>query len=265
MSAIVTGKAAAYSAGNGVTIETVADEERQLRVDLAAAFRLACRNDWHEGVANHFSAAVSADGKRFLMNPRWVHFSHIRASDLMLFDADDDQAMLSDAAPDPSAWAIHSAIHRRLPHARVALHLHPPYATALACLADPAILPIDQVTARFHNRIAIDTAFGGIASGMAEGERIAAAIGNHGAILMGNHGVTTCAPTVAEAYDAMYHLERAARTLMLAYASGRSLSVMPEALAEQTARDWDDYKGAQFAHFAEMKRILDREAPDYAD
>jgi ribulose-5-phosphate 4-epimerase/fuculose-1-phosphate aldolase len=239
-------------------------DERNLRIDLAAAFRLAVRNDWHEGVANHFSAAVSADGRSFIMNPRWMHFSRIRASDLMLFDADDDSTMQSEFAPDPSAWAIHSAIHRRLPNARVALHLHPPYATALTGLADPSIKPIDQVTARFFNRIAIDTAFGGIASGTSEGERIAAAIGNHSAILMGNHGVTTCAPTVAEAYDAMYHLERAARTLMLAYASGQPLSIMPDALAEQTARDWDDYKGAQFAHFDEMKRMLDREQPDYA-
>ena len=61
-------------------------DEAQLRIDLAAAFRLAARNGWHEAVANHFSAAVSPDGKKFLVNPRWRHFSQIKASELILLD-----------------------------------------------------------------------------------------------------------------------------------------------------------------------------------
>ena len=52
-------------------------ELRQMRVDLAAAFRLAAAMNWHESVGNHFSLAVSPDGKKFLMNPRWKHFSLI--------------------------------------------------------------------------------------------------------------------------------------------------------------------------------------------
>ena len=243
----------------------IVTDEAQLRIDLAAAIRLACRNDWHEGVANHFSAAVSADGRTFLVNPRWVHWSRVRASDLVLCDADDPATMDRPDAPDPSAWSIHSAIHRRLPQARVALHIHPPYCTALAGLADPRILPIDQVTARFHNRLAYDLDFGGIASRGEEGERIAATVGNHGALMMQNHGVTTFGATVAEAFDALYHLERAARTLVLAYSTGRPLKVMPEDLAEATAAEWQTYKAAEIAHFDEMKRLLDREAPDYRD
>lgn len=240
-------------------------DEAQIRIDLAAAIRLASRADWTEGVANHFSAAVSADGRRFLVNPRWVHWSRVRASDLVLCDADDPAAMDRPDAPDPSAWSIHSAIHRRLPHARVALHIHPPYCTALAGLEDPRILPIDQVTARFHNRLAYDLSFGGIASEGDEGERIAATVGNHGAVMIQNHGVTTFGTTVAEAFDALYHLERAARTLVLAYSTGRPLKVMPDDLAEATAAEWQTYKDAETAHFEEMKRILDREEPDYRD
>ena len=81
-------------------------EEWQVRVDLAAAFRLTVEMNWHEGVGNHFSAAVSADGKKFLMNRKWRHFSTIRASDLQLLDADDDSIMKTPEAPDASAWAI---------------------------------------------------------------------------------------------------------------------------------------------------------------
>ena len=240
-------------------------DEHQLRVDLAAALRLAARYDWHEGVANHFSAAVSADGRKFLVNPRWRHFSMVKASEMVLCDADDPDTMKRPDAPDPSAWSIHSAIHRNLPHARVALHLHPPYATTLATLKDPAIKPVDQVTARFHDRLAYDLSFGGIATEEAEGERIAKTIGNHSAVMMGNHGVTTVGETVAEAFDAMYHLERAARTMVLAYSTGRELNIMADDLAEETAAEWEVYKDAEFAHFAEMKRILDREDPSYAD
>ncbi|MEM1076906.1 MAG: class II aldolase/adducin family protein [Pseudomonadota bacterium] len=239
--------------------------ETQLRIDLAAALRLSCREGWHEGVANHFSAAVSVDGKRFLVNPRWMHWSRVRASDLILCDAEDQSTMARPDAPDPSAWSIHAALHRDVPQARVALHLHAPYVTALAALRDPTIHPVDQVTARWYNRIAYDLSFGGIASGAEEGARIARSVGDHQAVMMQNHGVTTFGATVAEAWDALYHLERAARTLVLAYSTGQPLAILPDALAEATAAEWQTYKQAEFAHFAEMKRVLDKETPDYKD
>mgnify|MGYP001823946140 FL=1 len=152
-----------------------------------------------------------------------------------------------------------------MPHARVALHLHPPYATALAGLKDPTIKPIDQVTARFFNRLAYDMSFGGIATEEAEGERIATCIGNSSAVMMANHGVTTLAPTVAEAFDALYHLERAAKTMVLAYSTGQELNPMSDAMAEEVAQEWEVYRDAEYAHLAEMKRILDIESPDYRD
>src|SRR5271163_2991862 len=130
--------------------------EQALRVDLAAAFRLAVAFDWHESVGNHFSAALSADGKRFLMNPRWRHFSAIRASDLLSLDVEDADTMKRPNAPGPSAWCIHGAIHRHSPAARVVLHCHPPYAAALSTLKDPAMNPVDQNTARFFGNVALD-------------------------------------------------------------------------------------------------------------
>jgi ribulose-5-phosphate 4-epimerase/fuculose-1-phosphate aldolase len=121
-------------------------DEEQTRIDLAATFRIIAHLGMHEAVANHFSAALSADGKTFLLNPKWKHFSRIRASDLLLLDADDERCA---ARPDvdATAWAIHGQIHQRLPDVRVVLHLHPVYTTSVACLATPQILPIDQNTA----------------------------------------------------------------------------------------------------------------------
>ena len=247
------------------TLAVDTPDEWQLRVDLAAAFRLAALNNWHEAVANHFSLAVSADGKQFLMNPRWKHFSRIRASDLLLLDADDRTAMDKPDAPDLTAWCIHGRLHALAPQARCVLHLHPAYATALASLVDPEIKPIDQNTARFYNRVAYDDGFAGMANTDEEGERLARALGNKAVMMMGNHGVLVAAPTVAEAYDCMYYLERACQTQVLACSTGKPLNVMPNAVAEKTAQEWEEYCDSAFSHFSEMKKVLDSIDPGYAD
>ena len=85
--------------------------------------------------------------KTFLLNPRWQHFATIKASDLLLLNADDEDTMNRPDAPDASAWSIHGAVHAAVPQARVLLHCHAPYATTLCTLKDPAIKPIDQNSA----------------------------------------------------------------------------------------------------------------------
>ena len=142
---------------------------------------------------------------------------------------------------------------------------HPAYGTAIAGLADPEIKPIEQNTARFYNRVTIDLGFGGIADDKEEGERLARSLGNNSIMMMGNHGVLVAGTTVAEAFDALYYLEKACQTLVLAYSTGQKLNVMPHALAEKTARGWEGYKDMAFSHFEEMKRILDRKDPSYAE
>lgn len=239
--------------------------EQQLRVDLAAVFRLAHYFDWHEAVANHFSLAVSADGKQFLMNPRWRHFSKITASELLLLDTDDQSTMKRTNAPDLTAWSLHGRLHALLPQARCIMHLHPPYATAIASLADPDIKPIDQNTSRFFNRIAFDMDYGGMANTDEEGERLARLMGNKSIMMMGNHGILICASSVAEAYDLTYYLERSCRNLVLAYQTGQPLHVMTAAVAEKTAQEWEDDREQFLAHFAEMKSILDATDSTYAD
>lgn len=242
----------------GMTVQSEAD----LRIDLAAAFRLTAAFGWHESVANHFSAAVSPDGRRFLMNPRWVHFSTIKASDLLLLDADDPSVMEGDNAPDPSGWSIHGAAHRENPAARVLLHVHPPHATALSTLKDPSIPPIDQNTARFYTDMAVDLGFDGIATDEAEGQRIAKAFGNHSVLMMGNHGVTCTGQTVAEAFETLYYLEKSCQTVLMAYSTGRELNVMSDEIATKTAEGWKTYAGQAEAHFDYLKSTL---SPDFRD
>jgi ribulose-5-phosphate 4-epimerase/fuculose-1-phosphate aldolase len=236
-----------------------------MRVDLAAAFRLAARFDWHEAVANHLSLAISPDGHKFLMNPRWKHFSQIKASELLLLDADDRDTMNRPDAPDLTAWCLHGRLHAALPQARCIIHLHPPYGTAIASLANPEILPIDQNTARFYNRVAFDMDYGGMANTSDEGDRLARLMGNRQIMMMGNHGILVCAATVAEAFDLSYYLERACRNLVLAYQTGQKLHVMSPAVAEKTAQEWEADREQFISHFEEMKQILDSEDPSYAE
>lgn len=246
---------------NPITAELSPTDLASLRQDLAAAFRICHQFGWSESVGNHFSAAVSADGRKFLLNPRWRHFATIRASDLLLLDADDDRVMQGENAPDPSAWAVHGALHRALPEARVILHCHSPYATALACLADPTLYPLDNNTARFFGRIGYDLAFGGISDNASEGEHLAEAMRGKSVLVMGNHGVTIAGPTVADAFEDLYFFEKAAQTQMLAYAAGKPLAVLSDAVAQNTAEGWVPYRGMAERHFAYLKATLDDADP----
>ena len=239
-------------------------DEHQLRVDLAASFRMIAKLGMHEAVANHFSAAVSADGRKFLMNPKWRHFSRIKASDLVLFDLDATDDIKHRTDVDPTAWAIHGQMHRSLPQARVVMHLHPPFATTIAALADPTIKPIDQNTARYFNRLAVDDSYTGMADSEQEGMRLARLFGNKSRLMMGNHGVLVIANSVGEAFDDIYTIERACQTLVQAYSTGQPLKVLPDDVAENTAQDWEKIVDFSVAHFEEMKRVLDAEDPSYA-
>lgn len=237
------------------------DPQQTQRAELACAFRWAARLDMHEGVANHFSLSVNEDGTRFLINPDSRHFSRIRASDLLLVDALDPGTMEREDAPEPTAWGLHGALHRNCPEARCALHLHPPYATVLASLADSTMLPIDQNCARFFNRVAVDADYGGLALDE-EAERCTRLLRDKRILLMGNHGVIATGPSVARAFDELYYFERAARTLVTAYMTGRELRVLPDEVAETTARQWEELPVAE-KHFAELMAILDEEDPGY--
>lgn len=233
------------------------------REDLACAFRWTARLNMHESVANHFSLATEESGRRFLINPYGRHFSRMRASDLLLLDAEETPEGLGDTV-DPTAYCIHGAMHRNNPQARCVLHVHSKYATALACLKDTSIPPIDQNTMRFYNRVAVDDGFDGMGLDE-EAERLSRTLGNHKVLLLGQHGVMVVGDTVAQAFDELYYFEKACETLITALSTGRALNVASDAVAEKTARQWEEYPGASEKHFQALREILDVEEPDYRD
>jgi ribulose-5-phosphate 4-epimerase/fuculose-1-phosphate aldolase len=234
-----------------------------LRRDLAAAFRAAARFGMHEGVCNHFSLAVD-DNRTFLLNPHGVHFSRLRASNLALVDVegrdlDGDESI-------HTAFYIHARIHFANPNARCILHAHPVHATAIASVEGGRLLPCHQNALRFVDRIAYHDDYGGLVLDDAEGDRIAAALSDKSVLFMKNHGVIVTGPTVADALDDLYYLERAAQLQVVALSTGRPLALVPEAVAAETARQFAKLNPINAAlHFDEIKRILDSEEPDYAN
>ena len=235
------------------------------RVDLAAAFRWTARLNLHEGVANHFSFAINEGGTQFLMNPNQMHFSRIKASDMITVDANNPETLSGPDAPDPTAWGLHGGIHRHCRHARCAMHVHSIHATVLASLADSRLPPIDQNCATFFNRYVIDDGYGGLAF-EEEGERCAALFVDprKKVMIMGNHGIMIIGDTIAETFNRLYYFERAAETYIRALQTGQPLRVLPDDIAEKTAQELEDYPDQDARHLAELRLILDEEGSNYA-
>jgi ribulose-5-phosphate 4-epimerase/fuculose-1-phosphate aldolase len=239
------------------------NRERVGRVELAAAFRMAVRLGFHEGVCNHFSLALTEDGGEFLVNPYGRHFGELRASDLIRVDTD-GRVLAGDGEVEASALYIHGRVHAARPDLRCILHTHMPYATALTSIAGARLEPINQNALRFMGRIAYDDDYGGLALDAGEGDRIARALGGKRIMFMANHGVLAAGGSVGAAFDDLYYLERACQNQVLAMSTGGLLKRVPDDEVARTRAEFDRYDGHGEVHFAALKRILDREEPDYA-
>jgi ribulose-5-phosphate 4-epimerase/fuculose-1-phosphate aldolase len=240
------------------------NRERDGRVELAAAFRIAARLGMHEGICNHFSLALTDDGREFLVNPHGYQFGELRARDLLRVEAG-GRVLSGEGEVEPSALFIHGRMHLARPELRCILHTHMPYATALTSIESGRLEPINQNALRFVGQIAYDDDYGGLALDAGEGDRIAAALTDKRILFLANHGVITVGPSVAAAFDDLYYLERACRNQVLAMATGRPLKRVPDDEAGRTSAEFASYQNQAELHFAAQRRLLAREAPDYAD
>ena len=239
--------------------------EQSARRDLAVAFRWAAKLEMHEATANHFSLAISDDGQEFLINPAGRHFSLVQASDLVLVDLNAKNFGIAESQlVDPTAINLHGQLHKLLPHAKCILHTHMPYATTLACLRDFEFLMLDQNACRFYQRIAYDRDYAGMALEQSEGERVARVLGKSKSVLfLANHGVIVVGNSVAEAFDELYYLEKAAQLQVLALSTGRELSIIEDEIAALVCKQWLEYPKSAEHHFAALIEILDQQSPEY--
>lgn len=227
----------------------------QLRADLALALRAAAHHGLGEGVCNHFSVELPDGSGRFLLNPRGLMWSEVRADDVALVDAE-GQVLAGRHAVEPTAMFIHAAIHRIAGHACV-LHTHMPHATALTLTARRALdTTLSQNAMRFHGRVAVDARYNGLALDAREGERIAHAMQGADVAFLGNHGVVVCGARMDWAYDDLYYLERACQAEVLAHSTGLPLEPVDAALAAEVARQTLGERLQSELFFAALRRNL---------
>ncbi|SDG51781.1 aldolase [Alloyangia pacifica] len=235
------------------------------RVDLAATLRMAARYGLEEGICNHFSAVVPGHPDLFLVNRLGDAFAEARASSLLICDFD-GHVLQGDGEPEATAFYIHARLHKRHPRVGAAFHTHMPNATALTMIEGEPLVWAGQTALKFYGRTVVDEAYNGLALDNAEGDRIAEAMGEADIVFMRNHGVMVCAPNIAEAWDDLYYLERAAEVQLKAMSSGRPLIPVAKELAERTARLMreGDPESARM-HLESIKRQLDLTSPGFRD
>ena len=240
------------------------DALRRARVDLAACFRMAARHGLEEGICNHFSALVPGRDDLFLVNPYGLAFAEVTASSLLVCDFD-GHVLDGEGRPEATAFFIHARLHKGVPRARAAFHTHMPNATALSMIEGQPLAWAGQTALKFHGRTAVDEAYDGLALDEAEGDRIAATLGGCDLVFLRNHGVMVTGPTIAEAWDDLYYLERAAEVQLKAMSTGRPLrSVDPDVARRVAAQMREGDPESARLHLDSIKRILLRQDPGFA-
>ena len=247
------------------------DPVAQARIHLAAAHRLAALHELEEGIDNHFTVTLPGHDDRFLILPFGIHWSEAKASDTMVFN-EAGETLAGSGPVELSARCIHAPIHR-IAGAKVVLHTHQTWATALNMLQDNRLHATTQTSAFLHGHIAYDNTYTGLADTLDEGERLAAVLGKNHYVFMKNHGVLVVGDTVAQAYRRIYRLERVCRMQLIAMAAatgtGQQLAVLSHDVVAQVQKpnphDSHPREERERLFFDAMMRVLDRELPGYRE
>lgn len=243
----------------------VTDAEWQVRVDLAACYRLIAMHGWDDLVFTHVSARVPGPDEHFLINAYGMLFEEMTASSLVKVDLEGSKVLESPHMVNPAGFVIHSAVHEARHDVGCVLHTHTKAGIAVSAQAD-GLLPISQtslfsyVTLGYHD-------YEGVALNDDEKPRLVADLGNHAALMLRNHGLLTTGETVADAFLMMYMLETACQIQVLAQAGGGELLQVPQpivagiqAQAEQVTKGL----GGQLV-WPGLLRKLDRIDPSFRD
>jgi ribulose-5-phosphate 4-epimerase/fuculose-1-phosphate aldolase len=205
----------------------------EARLQLAACFQLAALHGLEEGICNHFSAVVPGHDELFFVNPYGFAFGEITASRLLICDFD-GRVIDGEGQPEATAFYIHARLHKLLPRVKAAFHTHMPSATSLCLIEGPPLLWLGQTALKFYGRTAVDEHYNGLALDDSEGDRIAQAMGDADILFLKNHGVMVAGGSIAEAWDDLYYLERAAEVQLRAMSSNRPLKQVPHDIAQRS-------------------------------
>ncbi|MDE2079920.1 MAG: class II aldolase/adducin family protein [Burkholderiales bacterium] len=242
----------------------VTEAEWKVRVDLAAAYRLAALFGWDDLVFTHISARVPDREGEFLINPYGLMFDEITASSLVKIDTEGRKLDDSPYPVNPPGFVIHSAVHAVRHDAACVMHLHSINGVAVAAQRG-GLLPLSQhsifvlASLGYHD-------YEGVAVRDDEKPRLVADLGRKTNLMLRNHGLLTVGPTVADAFQAMYMFETACMIQVRAQAGGGPLVTIPQeiiATAAEQSRAATRGQGAQQLVWPGLLRRLDRRLPGY--
>jgi len=229
---------------------------RAARLDIATAFRWGARMGLNEGVnGGHFSYAPPGMDDRFLAIPNGLHWAEVTPDNLILVDHH-GTTLEGAGRIERSNLHIHAGIHRIRPDARCVLHAHMPFSTALSIVKGARLEPIGQQSLRFHGRVAYYDEFNALAHSDDEGERMGRALADKAVLFLQSHGVIVTGPTVGQAFDDLYYLERACMNQVHAMSTGAELHRIPREMAELAVRQYMGQRENSELHFASLKRML---------
>ncbi|MGO4890712.1 class II aldolase/adducin family protein [Flavobacterium sp. W21_SRS_FM6] len=243
--------------------QQVSSEEWQLRVDLAACYRIVAMHGWDDLVFTHISARVPGPEHHFLINPYGLMFEEVSASSLVKVDLQGNKVMPSDYDINPAGFVIHSAVHEARDDAQCVLHLHTAAGIAISATKD-GLLPLSQQSLFVLSSLSYHD-YEGVALNPEEKVRLVADLAETNFMILRNHGLLTCATNIPDAFLFMYLLERSCEIQLKAQSTGGDLLPIPNAIlrgiraqAEQVTRS----AGGGLA-WPGLLRKLDRINPGY--
>lgn len=246
----------------------IPEAEWQARLDLAAAYRLAAAQGWHDLLGTHFSSRVPGTTDQFLVNPYGLLFEEITASSLVKIDLEGKVIGDNGYNVNPAADVIHGGIYAARPDVNAIVHLHSVAGVAVASQED-GLLPISQNAMIIRGRVRYYP-FTGVKLDREECARMAAALGEQTVLFLQNHGTLVAGHTIGEAYSFVVRVERACQIQLAAQASGARLKVVEPQWVEQAAQfglklyTENSWSPGAVTEWNAFRRKVDRDDPGYA-
>jgi ribulose-5-phosphate 4-epimerase/fuculose-1-phosphate aldolase len=212
----------------------VSKSEWELRVDLAAAYRMVASYGWDDLIFTHLSVRIPGPEHHFLLNPYNLMFEEVTASSLIKVDVNGNPLEPSPFITNPAGFTIHSAVHMAREDAHAVMHLHTPHGQAVSAHAE-GLLPLTQAAMLVRGDLAYHD-YEGIAVDLSERERIVSDLGSKNLMLLRNHGTLALGETVGEAFIRLYTLERACQAQVLALSAGENVNNPPQGAPEVAAQ-----------------------------
>ncbi len=239
--------------------------ERQAREQLAACYRIFAHLGWDELIYNHISLRVPGEDDAFLINPFTLMYEEVTASNLVKIDIDGNKLAETPYPVNRAGFVQHSLFHRQLPDAHCIIHTHTTAGMAIASIEE-GLQPIDFYSSMFAGQIAYHD-FEGVTIHPEEGERLIADLGDKRVMILRNHGLLVMAPTLPQAFQTYFFLERACAIQIAARNAGTPMRVPDEVIA---AHQRDVLTAAPqgirgLAEFAAMTRLIDRKDKSWRD